>query len=412
MQFAEAELQLYTCLDAYSKFIGLFEGMDKSSPSGALYSVHWQADCLQLTQLVMCRSGIKQVPVIRLGPSHPHATAQLLDSDKIVVTQTKATRGFSAAAVAAAATAGKWLMACLLRWTWLTMAGHGLKDMFDGSIRAEGIVRMAFVGISTHFAWETGAHHPGLHEDALGCSPPQSFGFEMLHFMAAAIKGGGGSRRNSGSSRRLSSSPQQGGCSSSLWRDEVKLCLVRLSVQASTRQHPLAGLSVQASTRQHPLAGLWKGVYAGHGMEVLSLAYDFSGAVARIIATKVTGDANVPAGQTSWSCPAAGLPLPWPHDDVASIEQRQSDALEEMEDLLFEGEDEQAASRQRDAKREGTAVVGLYHGQVQVAGPGFAGPSFVAGRLWVLQDGSLSVVVPEFPHVLLSYTRLDAPYGC
>lgn len=51
-------------------------------------------------------------------------------------------------------------------------------------------------------------------------------------------------------------------------------------------------------SRQHPLAGLWYGLYgADHGMEVVSVAYDFSGRSARLVATKVTGDVNMPAGQ-------------------------------------------------------------------------------------------------------------------
>ena len=46
-----------------------------------------------------------------------------------------------------------------------------------------------------------------------------------------------------------------------------------------------------APTVRHPHCGLWAGDFGPEsGMQVLSLAYDFSGRAAALLAVKVTGD--------------------------------------------------------------------------------------------------------------------------
>lgn len=57
--------------------------------------------------------------------------------------------------------------------------------------------------------------------------------------------------------------------------------------------HHFVRLRPPRSSRQHPLAGLWKGLYGPHGLEILSISYDFSLSSARIVCTKVTGKAGV-----------------------------------------------------------------------------------------------------------------------
>lgn len=60
------------------------------------------------------------------------------------------------------------------------------------------------------------------------------------------------------------------------------------------------------ASRQHPLAGMWKGMYGPHGLEMQRVEYRFDGPSAKIVAVKVLGDANVPAGQITWKVRAAG----------------------------------------------------------------------------------------------------------
>lgn len=40
-------------------------------------------------------------------------------------------------------------------------------------------------------------------------------------------------------------------------------------------------------------------MYGGHGLEVIRVDYDFTGQSATIVATKITGDWNVPAGASA-----------------------------------------------------------------------------------------------------------------
>lgn len=45
----------------------------------------------------------------------------------------------------------------------------------------------------------------------------------------------------------------------------------------------------QPPSRRHPLTGLYKADYGANGIQIVSLAYDFAGPVARIVASKVRG---------------------------------------------------------------------------------------------------------------------------
>ena len=58
------------------------------------------------------------------------------------------------------------------------------------------------------------------------------------------------------------------------------------------------------------------------GIQIVSLAYDFAGPVARIVASKVTGDAHVPAGMSTWHAAAAPLAQPWSPAEVGLMALR------------------------------------------------------------------------------------------
>ena len=51
--------------------------------------------------------------------------------------------------------------------------------------------------------------------------------------------------------------------------------------------HHLKRVHAPAPTLRHPLAGLWATEDGAGGVEILSVAYDFSGPSARLVATKV-----------------------------------------------------------------------------------------------------------------------------
>ncbi|EFJ53064.1 hypothetical protein VOLCADRAFT_120169 [Volvox carteri f. nagariensis] len=151
--------------------------------------------------------------------------------------------------------------------------------------------------------------------ELLGASPPRSFGYEVLRFMAAHIAGSRSSSRKSrsrgGGGGAGSAGPYGGGggCSGGAAR------------QATILKH-LVRLQVPAPSRQRPVSGLWTGVYGPHGMEIISVGYDGRGGEARIVATKITGDPNVPAGEITFRAHPEPLPQPWPLSEVELITNR------------------------------------------------------------------------------------------
>ncbi len=66
----------------------------------------------------------------------------------------------------------------------------------------------------------------------------------------------------------------------------------------------------------HMFAPCCAGLHGTHGAQVISVQYDFQGSTARIVATKVTGDRDVPAGERRFACTACIktriYPTSWP----------------------------------------------------------------------------------------------------
>eukprot|EP00198_Chlamydomonas_reinhardtii_P007876 XP_001697213.1 predicted protein [Chlamydomonas reinhardtii] len=121
------------------------------------------------------------------------------------------------------------------------------------------------------------AEHPlGL----LGASPPKSFGYEMLRFMAGSVAGSRSSGRKK--DKRGVSGGMGGGGGGGPAGGGVRR-------QAAILQH-LVRLKVAAPSRQRPMSGVWSGVYGPHGVEVVSLGYEGTGSRARLVATKVTAN--------------------------------------------------------------------------------------------------------------------------
>eukprot|EP00775_Hariotina_reticulata_P010766 gene10766-10922_t len=133
-------------------------------------------------------------------------------------------------------------------------------------------------------------------DGALGGSPTSSsWGAELLRFMKQSVQKNRSSRR----SRR------SGGGS-----DTVCPVLHHFD-RVALRQ-----------TSGHPLEGLWKGFYGPHGCELLAIRYDHSGNFARIVATKMRGDPNVPAGQITWRTTAPATTEPWPEAELELVARR------------------------------------------------------------------------------------------
>ncbi|KAG2497386.1 hypothetical protein HYH03_004543 [Edaphochlamys debaryana] len=183
----------------------------------------------------------------------------------------------------------------------------------------------------------------------IGASPPKSFAHEVLRFMqgsVAAARSGGG-RKN-----RARGGP--GGASGSLTANR----------QPQVLEH-LKRLKAAAPSRQRPLAGLWSGIYGPHGLEIISLAYEGSGGSggrgggARLVATKLTGDPNVPAGQPSFVAEAEPLPRPWPQEEVERVTSRPLYTMNSAAALAAAVAAAAAADAAATAAAEAAAAAGL-----------------------------------------------------
>lgn len=217
-------------------------------------------------------------------------------------------------------------------------------------------------------------------------------------------------------------------------------------------------MQVPRPSRQHSLAGLWHGVYGIHGLEVVTLGYDFSGRSARIVCTKVTGDDNMPAGQESWVASASPLPQPWSDFEQMLVINRSvfvdvdalaagwaapaaaggggqaagvdipggaavAPALAAAGGAAVEpapapaaapahgiggGQFEFAAHPAAVAPDELPSVVAIHQGLGQVALAGHVDAEWVEGRLFVYDNGSLGFLWLDTLHVLIDYRRVDA----
>lgn len=110
---------------------------------------------------------------------------------------------------------------------------------------------------------------------------------------------------------------------------------------------------------QYQLAGLWKGHYPNHGDAIVRFTYEGD----TLVATKVTGDEHVPAGQITFRA------------DVAAVDTEPvSEGLVEIVRIQPEGTHEKT-----EAER--------YRGEGCVAAKGYQRAHYIPGQLHLLEDG-------------------------
>lgn len=110
---------------------------------------------------------------------------------------------------------------------------------------------------------------------------------------------------------------------------------------------------------QYQLAGLWKGHYPNHGDALVRFTYEGD----TLVATKVTGDEHVPAGQITFRA------------DVAAVDKEPvSEGLVEIVRIQPEGTHEKT-----EAER--------YRGEGCVAAKGYQRAHYIPGQLHLLEDG-------------------------
>ncbi|GMH36697.1 hypothetical protein BSKO_04570 [Bryopsis sp. KO-2023] len=192
----------------------------------------------------------------------------------------------------------------------------------------------------------------GLSDTSSEGSPPRSFASEMEKFMNSSIlaKGRKKSKKGVGGANRMST--------------------ILPECRHMVRVVP------PEPTRNTSLAGLWKGIYYAHGLEIIRVDYNFSGSHARIIATKITGDRNVPAGEHTWAASAKA-------------------GFQYSLDTAFP-----YADAELDAK-----IVACHGGICRVADDGFVNPRSLPGRLFELDNDKIRFQFSDIGFV--EYTRLD-----
>jgi hypothetical protein len=235
--------ELYPELLRATQLIGMWIAGGGAGPRGCLYRFAFEEDCVRVDQLAPAKCFHRSPPVkelFRLGPGHPQHTFSIIEG---------------AAGGAASSSSSR---SCLVR-------EQRRAPRRGSSAAAEAAAAVAAGG--------------GHSAASLGSSPPSSFNFELLQFMAGNVASAGRSR-----SARRQSGGGSGGSSGGSGSAPPPLL------------HHFTRLPVPVPTRQHPLAGLWSALYGPHGLEVLRIEYDFTGSAAVIkVRPESPGGAGRPA---------------------------------------------------------------------------------------------------------------------
>ena len=133
------------------------------------------------------------------------------------------------------------------------------------------------------------------------------------------------------------------------------------------REYMEEAMAARNCLPQFNLSGLWVGKYGDHGYEMINVTYVED----TLVATKVTGDLNVPKGEITFTADLHPRPLPasTPGDDDLHTDDPNSRYLEPIE--LSD-----AASKQWGHKH-----LPRFHGQGQAAEEGYVNSQWMDGQL-------------------------------
>jgi len=141
---------------------------------------------------------------------------------------------------------------------------------------------------------------------------------------------------------------------------------------------------------QYQLAGLWKGNYPNHGDELVRIHYEGD----LLVATKVTGDVHVPAGEVTFQ---ADLAAPFGEGDAA---------LAAGDDMLA-GVRVEVVSLSADGNQEQKEVE-QFQGEGRIAARNFQHAHFVPGQLFLMDSDVLGFLwLPLGTFVVFSRVEED-----
>jgi hypothetical protein len=163
-------------------------------------------------------------------------------------------------------------------------------------------------------------------------------------------------------------------------------------------------LHVPLATAATPLAGMWRGVYPGHGLEVVVLDYSADGDVLR--ATKVTGDTPLPAGEVSWIAELCSRQRHLTPDEEDTFDVLEAEAWEQAGAWADEAAADGGGS---DGEGDGSRVLYRRHnvlactqarGRLEALGP------WVGGRLWEYDDGAVGLAYVQELRTVIRFNRV------
>ncbi|KAG1672448.1 hypothetical protein FOA52_013234 [Chlamydomonas sp. UWO 241] len=311
---------LYRELVRLEQMVGTWRGVGSGAASGTLFHVGWAAGHLECVELVCGTAQLHPLPrlhVCRIGPQHPLVVADVFgaaDRQRCVIKEYPASAAarpvLSAAAVAACAVAAAPVAAAAeaLGSSPPSSFGYELGRFMQASV-AQTRSESKRTGAKSRLpasAYPTPPHQPAASSPHPWSTPPRG---------GSHARSRGGSYSGSGVGSFTPSTPftpasaVAAGFAFDFFAGSEQPDEAPVGVPAVT--HTLARVPHPRQSRQHPLAGLWKGVHGRHGAQVLSVRYNFQNHSARIVATKVSGGRDAPAGVDVWRVGAAPLPLPW-----------------------------------------------------------------------------------------------------
>lgn len=140
----------------------------------------------------------------------------------------------------------------------------------------------------------------------------------------------------------------------------------------------------QTPTPVHSLEGFWVGTYGPHGMEVLHIRCNGN----ELSASKVTGDANVPAGEASFRI---HIDRPGSHARMRGSRFTLPPGYSSRVDMSSTAPPAGGGGGDA-AAQDSMVIVDAYEAQGQVAGTGYVGGRWIPAECVVLSGGLFGVM--------------------
>lgn len=149
--------------------------------------------------------------------------------------------------------------------------------------------------------------------------------------------------------------------------------------EEDARKHKAMAAEARLCLPQFNLDGLWVGKYGSHGYELINVTYVGD----TLIATKVTGDRNVPRGEITFQADLSPLRY-WKNVQETKTKLANSQSVSHVHPL------QPIALTEKAARKWGTRQLPRYVGLGQVAEEGFLNNQWMDGQLIIIGEDYFS----------------------